>query len=809
MKKKIISVLLICSMLFSLMPISAFAEENSTVTSGSCGENATWEFDSATGVLTLGGEGNITAYTWNSADFVSEIKEVVIGAGITGFNKLMLGNPFSCCSALQNFIVEKDNTRYIAEDGVLFDTKCQEQCDGLGNLLIVDGMYVKKLISYPAQKMDSTKDETQTKYEIPSDTYSIGTEAFTGSRNLQEVIIPDNVRILEFDIFSDSGIEKVSIGTDARILGYHYSNEGEIICRNPFHGAANLQEIIVSEENSHFTVIDNVLFDKEKTVLYSYPCGKTDSTYTIPDTVIKVVDDAFSDWSISQSCSYSLEELIFGSSVKEFGEMTGLYNLNKLELNDGLEVFAPRILVDSNIYDQYIPASVIKLTGSFNSYTNRSLYFYGNAPEVDEKFIAYSDEPVTLYYLEDKTGWTTPKWNGYNTTTWGGNAEENNDVRITKLSPANGAENVGYTSDNPPLFQITFNTEPARINGEAVQLDETKEPFRIYRAEDNELIYEESTDTDFTDGYSGNITSATGSKTVTIEPTNRHILLEKNTEYYITIGEGYMKFADGSVSPAIEKGDWSFRTKNPDVSIVTDVSIATGDHDTKNAVVSVEWKDSWFDNSSGIYMHDLATAAMALSGASYVEVGNRPDSDAIYKALGRFDFDYIEPFNYEVYRTEAHNNLVSYTFAAKPVEDNGNSYTLVAVVIKGTSSDEEWYSNFNIGQGSKHAGFQTCAEDVMSNLEQYIEDLGLDSSNAKFLVTGHSRGAAVANLVAKEITDSSFAQTKNVYGYTFATPAVTTDSNASKYTPTFQVDSLPPELSGKPNVCMYVLNIDE
>ena len=245
-----------------------------------------------------------------------------------------------------------------------------------------------------------------------------------------------------------------------------------------------------------------------------------------------------------------------------------------------------------------------------------------------------------------------------------------------------------------------------------------------------------------------------------------------------------MKFADGSVSPAIEKGDWSFRTKNPDVSIVSDITIKTGDDDTKNAVVTVEWKDSWFDNSSGTYMHDLATAAMALSGASYVESNGKPASVEIQNALAAFGFDFIEPFNYGVDRTESNNDLVSYSFAAKPVEDNGSTYTLVAVVVKGTGGDEEWYSNFNIGLGNQHKGFQICAEDVMSNLEQYIEDhedLGLNSSNAKFLVTGHSRGAAVANLVAKEITDSSFAEARNVYGYTFATPAVAVDKNGSKY----------------------------
>ena len=178
---------------------------------------------------------------------------------------------------------------------------------------------------------------------------------------------------------------------------------------------------------------------------------------------------------------------------------------------------------------------------------------------------------------------------------------------------------------------------------------------------------------------------------------------------------------------------------------------------------------------------------MALSGASYVEKNGKPASDKIKEALTAFGFSNIQSYNYGIERTETNNDLVSFSFAAKPVEDNGSTYTLVAVVVKGTSADGEWYSNFNIGQGSQHEGFQICADDIMDLLEVYVDALELDSSNAKFLVTGHSRGAAVANLVAKEITDSSFAQAKNVYGYTFATPAVTTASNTAKYNNIFNI----------------------
>lgn len=713
---KKICIILIVSMLFSILPVSAFAEENSTVTSGSCGENTTWQFDSATGTLTITGNGDMDDYLLEERpweDHIQNIEKIVIEDGVTSVGS----SAFDNATELKNV-------------------------------------------------------------SLASTVKSINHGAFSGCRQLKEIIIPDSVTTIESGAFAMTGLTSITIPAVTKLDYRDYSGEGYT-----FYACHDLKNIYVDEESILYSSRDGVLYSKDGTELLCYPAGKTASEFVIPNHVTNVANEAIS------ACN-SLEKLVLGENVVYFAGFNQCYNLQEVQLNNGLKTIAYVNGLSDLAEPVYIPASVTSIGGQFTAYSENDIYFYGDAPEIDERFKDSGSElteDVMLYYIEGKAGWSTPKWNGYNTKTWDGNSEEDEAVKITKLSPANEAENVGYNSTNPPLFQITFNTEPARINGEAVQLDESKEPFRIYRAEDDELIYEESTDIDNTNGYSGNITSATGSKTVTIKPTNRHILLEKNTEYYITIGEGYMKFADGSISPAIEKGDWSFRTKNPDVSIVTDVSIATGDHDTKNAVVSVEWKDSWFDNSSDTYMHDLATAAMVLSGASYVEVGNKPDSDAIYKALGRFDFDYIEPFNYEVYRTEAHNNLVSYTFAAKPVEDNGNSYTLVAVVIKGTSGDEEWYSNFNIGQGNKHAGFQTCAEDVMSNLEQYIEDLGLDSSNAKFLVTGHSRGAAVANLVAKEITDSSFAQTKNVYGYTFATPAVTTDSNASKYKNIFNI----------------------
>jgi len=473
----------------------------------------------------------------------------------------------------------------------------------------------------------------------------------------------------------------------------------------------------------------------------------------------------------------------------------------------------------SSLTKAVLPASLEAISGA-QTFRDcpllTAIYFYGDAPEVepadDDYYASFDADTAVLYYLEGKDGWTSPTWNGYQTAVWeGGEYPEQPNIPsipdeeepdnplipdeeeppviaetvIVGTNPVNGADNVGYDASDLPDFYIQFNKVPATMNGAAVQIDASKEPFAIYRASDDTLIWEDPS-ARLNNEFSTKMVISSDGTIVAVTPTNAHVLLEKNTEYYITMGEGYIKFEDGSVSPAIEKGDWCFKTKNPDVTIIKDITIANGPG-LKDAVVSVVWKDSWFDNSSNYYMHDLATASMALSAASYVNINGKPASNKIQEAFETLGFHDIQSFNYEVEREKLDNDIVSYNFAAKSVEDNGTVYTLVAVVIKGTSGDEEWYSNFNVGQGNRHQGFGICADDVMLNLETYVEELGLDSSNTKFLITGHSRGAAVANLVAKEVTNSDLAQVRNVYGYTFATPTVAMDNTASNYDNIFNI----------------------
>lgn len=55
----------------------------------------------------------------------------------------------------------------------------------------------------------------------------------------------------------------------------------------------NIKEFAVGDDNERFITEDNVLFNKDKTVLYAYPTGKADASYALFDSVTEVRPYAF------------------------------------------------------------------------------------------------------------------------------------------------------------------------------------------------------------------------------------------------------------------------------------------------------------------------------------------------------------------------------------------------------------------------------------------------------------------------------------------------------------------------------------
>ncbi|MGN1050918.1 MAG: hypothetical protein ACI4QE_01315, partial [Acutalibacteraceae bacterium] len=140
--------------------------------------------------------------------------------------------------------------------------------------------------------------------------------------------------------------------------------------------------------------------------------------------------------------------------------------------------------------------------------------------------------------------------------------------------------------------------------------------------------------------------------------------------------------------------------------------------------------------------------------------------ETISKNLSTLGFTNIKCFNYG----ENKENTANFAVGLK-----GN---LLAVIIRG-SAENEWNSNFDIGKEATHRGFQKATAGVTSDLLSYIKNLPENNSSYKFYFAGHSRGGAIANLIAKNFIDTYGKE--NVVAYTFSSPNTTTSKESKSY----------------------------
>jgi hypothetical protein len=87
-----------------------------------------------------------------------------------------------------------------------------------------------------------------------------------------------------------------------------------------------LTEINVAPENVKYSSLDGVLFNKEQTTLIKYPIGNPAEIYTIPDSVIRIEDYAFSQCVILTSIVFkSPSPPEFNSNIFWFSSVITAY----------------------------------------------------------------------------------------------------------------------------------------------------------------------------------------------------------------------------------------------------------------------------------------------------------------------------------------------------------------------------------------------------------------------------------------------------------------------------------------------------
>ena len=172
----------------------------------------------------------------------------------------------------------------------------------------------------------------------------------------------------------------------------------------------------------------------------------------------------------------------------------------------------------------------------------------------------------------------------------------------------------------------------------------------------------------------------------------------------------------------------------------------------------VSFKEQFNTTDTTIYNPRLAYLLAGLSRAAY-NIDNIKNS---YKSLG---FDSIKTYKYD-----GSKFFAAHTIGKQTLSDGS---TLVMITIRGSSNAKNWLSDFNFittkGLSGNHVGFDTSANEVYTNLSNYLG--GIKTSNVKYVITGHSYGAANANLLAMKLSNAGVPKA-NVYNYNFACPDV-------------------------------------
>ena len=199
-------------------------------------------------------------------------------------------------------------------------------------------------------------------------------------------------------------------------------------------------------------------------------------------------------------------------------------------------------------------------------------------------------------------------------------------------------------------------------------------------------------------------------------------------------------------------GTWS-RTEEPhDSSIKNHLHISGMTRDGFNA--EFFYNDSMLLADAGRLSTELTKASVCLAAAGY-------EKNTVNQMLAQMNFRIVGNYRFTD-RSVEDNDHVAYTIGHKRIAGK-DAY---CVVIRGTCGDEEWFSNMNLGEvnNGNHEGFYKAADEVLADLYREAD------RNSIVWVTGHSRGAAVANIVAGRLTADWGG--KHIFGYSYACPNV-------------------------------------
>ena len=151
----------------------------------------------------------------------------------------------------------------------------------------------------------------------------IGEFVFLSCTNLKSITLPDSITTIGNYAFADCGLRSINIPKNLKLINY-----------NPFVNCVSLTTI--TNTNANYSTVNNILFNRDKTMIIVYPAGKTDIMYDVPVSVENIVEYAFI------GCYYLIKITISNKNTNigygAFNSCSGLISVN-LSCNIGINSF--------------------------------------------------------------------------------------------------------------------------------------------------------------------------------------------------------------------------------------------------------------------------------------------------------------------------------------------------------------------------------------------------------------------------------------------------------------------------------------
>lgn len=179
---------------------------------------------------------------------------------------------------------------------------------------------------------------TLTNLTLPQNSTAIGAHAFDGCINLSNISMSERIQTIGENAFNGNiSLTRISIPDQTTSIG-NYAFQGcsglttlilsssvKTIGNGMLNGCINIQEISLNSDNTYYSTLNGVLYNKTQTSLIIYPAGKQLQTFEIPDGVTEIKSSGFYG-------TKALEYLFLPESLTTIGAdaFKGCSNLVKL-----------------------------------------------------------------------------------------------------------------------------------------------------------------------------------------------------------------------------------------------------------------------------------------------------------------------------------------------------------------------------------------------------------------------------------------------------------------------------------------------